>query len=294
MRCGDDRRSRAAVPAALAALALLCLLPFAPRTPGPHGVHRAGGPPAPTGDPAPPDDWRRHGRFLPPAEAYPAVVRVVDGAGRPFCTGSVVRSPGGDIVMTAAHCVYGGGSYPHGADVLPDAAGTTARYGAWHVDRIWVDPRYTGGHDTRYDYAFLRVTRPDGRRIEDVVGADTLRVDAPFTLRRVTTTGYPDRADPGGLQLSCTLETYRSVAHPPDREMHCGGYTAGVSGSPWVLLRPGARTGELVGLIGGFNGGGPPDGSPHEDAISYSPYFTGAARALLDRAARGDGGHPES
>ncbi len=277
--------------AALAAAAIGCLVPFAPQVLALAERHRAAHS-GPQADPTAPPDWDRHGTFLTAAGAYPAVVRLIDSGGRPFCTGSVVHSPGGDLVMTAAHCVYGGG-YHNAATVVPGATGTTGGYGSWRVDRVWVDPRYTGPHDTRFDYAFLRVARPDGRRIEDAVGANTLRVNAPFTLHDVTTTGYPD-ADSAGRQLTCTLETYRSAEHTAYREMHCGGYTAGVSGSPWILLGRGERTGALVGLIGGVNGGGPPDGSPHEDAISYSPYFTGAAQSLLEQAAKGVGGHPES
>lgn len=291
MRRIGGGRTRTVVLTAVGALIVGCLIVLVPRTldsaDGSDAVPHGGT----SSDPSPPDDWGRHGTFLSPADAYPAVVRLVSRDGRPFCTGSVVHSPGGDLVMTAAHCVYGDGSYTSGATVVPDHTGSAERYGSWRVDRIWVDPRYTGGHDERYDYAFLRVVQDAGRRIQDAVGANTLRVDEPFTLRGVTTTGYPDDGDPGGEQLTCTLETYRSAVHPADREMHCGGYTAGVSGSPWVLLAPGARTGFLIGLIGGFNGGGPPDGSPHEDAISYSPYFTGAALTLLGQAVKGVGGH---
>jgi Trypsin len=283
-------RIRTALLSAAGALALVALVPF-----GPHVLALARGAhhsrrPAASDTQAPPDDWGREGTFLDAAHAYPAVVRVVNGSGSPFCSGSVVRSPGGDIVVTAAHCVYAGGSYTAGLSVVPGATGGDRPFGAWHVDRIWVDPHYTGGHDERYDYAFLRVSRSDGRRIQDATGADTLRVGQPFHLRDVTTTGYPDSGDPGGRQLTCRLQTYRSATHPHYREMHCGGYTAGVSGSPWVLLAPGARTGDLVGVIGGFNGGGPPDDDPHVDAISYSPYFDDATRTLLDRAESGDGG----
>ncbi len=290
-REGHTGRVRALLPAAVAALALLGLLLAAP-----HGLARAKGGhrhlPRPAHAPGPSrPDWHREGTFLSAARAYRSVVRLTGRDGTPFCSGAVVHSPGGDLVITAAHCVHADHSYSTGLSVLPGATGDSGPFGGWRVGRIWVDPRYTDDHDERYDYAFLRVARPDGRRIEDAAGADTLRTDQPFDLPDVTATGYPDLGDPGGRQLTCTMATSQATAHPGYREMTCGGYTAGVSGGPWVLLAPGAATGDLVGVIGGFNGGGPPDGTPHADAISYSPYFTEATRALFDQAVRGDGGH---
>ncbi|WP_271317209.1 trypsin-like serine peptidase [Streptantibioticus silvisoli] len=253
-----------------------------------HPVGRSASPAGPT----PPPDWSREGTFLTASRSYPAVVRLLASGGSPYCSGSVVHSTGGDLVMTAAHCVYASGSYLTGTTVVPGLSGGSRPYGSWQVDHVWIDPRYTAeGHDEDYDYAFLRVGRSDGRAIESAAGADTLTVDQPFHLLGVTTTGYPESGDPGNRQLTCTLPTYQSPAHRAYREMHCGGYTAGVSGAPWVLLSPGSRTGRLVGLIGGFNGGGPPDGTPHEDAISYSPYFDAATEALLRQAESGNGGH---
>ena len=74
-------------------------------------------------------------------------------------------------------------------------SGAARPYGSWRVDRVWIDPRYTERHDERYDYAFLRVSRSGGRRIESAAGADTLRVGRPFHLSGVTATGYPESGD---------------------------------------------------------------------------------------------------
>ena len=289
-RCARLRSRTAVAGWAGVLVAAVVLVGSGPRTLSTAGEHAAAS--RVPADPAPPPDWRRHGTFLTAGRSDPAVVRLLAPGGAPFCSGAVVHSPRGDLVMTAAHCVRAAGHYAAGTTVVPGLSGLSRPFGGWRVDRVWIDPRYTArSRDERYDYAFLRVSRPDGRSMESAAGADTLAVDLPFTLRAVTVTGYPESGNPGGRQLTCALETYRSAAHRAYREMHCGGYTAGVSGGPWVLAAPGARTGRLVGLIGGFNGGGPPDGTPHEDAISYSPYFDGATRALYDAAVAGDGGH---
>jgi V8-like Glu-specific endopeptidase len=241
----------------------------------------------------PPTDWNKKGTYLSAAQAYPSVVRLLASDGSPFCSGSVVHSPGADIVITAAHCVYSSGTWNTGISVSPDTTGGQNQHGTWNVDRIWVDPRYTQG-DERYDYAFLRVSRSGGPDIEDAVGGNTLTVNEPFHLGGVTTTGYPDSNNPGDQQITCTMDTYQSSAHDQYREMHCGGYYAGVSGGPWVLLKPGAKTGALIGIVGGYNEGGPPDDDPHADAISYSPYFTDDTISLYQQAVDDSGGQDAS
>ncbi|MBY8888252.1 trypsin-like serine protease [Streptomyces sp. PTM05] len=287
---GRRRRTRIAFLTAAAVLAVAAgLVEYAPHVVAlaQQPKHRAA--PA-TADPTPPDDWNRKGTYLGAGQAYPSVVRLLASDSTPTCSGTVVHSPGGDIVITAAHCVFADGSYNTGLSVAPGTTGGSNPHGTWQVDRIWVDPHYTDNHDEDYDYAFLRVTRSDGARIEDAVGANTLVTNLPYHLTSVTTTGYPDDDNPGDAQLTCAMDVYRSPAQPNYREMHCDGYTTGVSGGPWVLLKPGARTGELVGIVGGFNGGGPSDDDPHTNAISYSPYFTAATKSLLAEAVAGQGG----
>jgi hypothetical protein len=59
----------------------------------------------------------------------------------------------------------------------------------------------------------------------------------------------------------------------------CGGYAPGTSGSPWVVhVNPRKRTGEIVGVIGGYQLGG------DTDAVSYSSYFDDDIKRLYDRA----------
>ncbi|AEW96429.1 trypsin-like serine peptidase [Streptantibioticus cattleyicolor] len=281
------RRTRAAVLTAVAVLAVTGAVRYAPEVVAlARAKHHT--------EPHPPDDWTKKGNYLSAARAYPSVVEVLDTDGSPYCSGSVVHSSTGDIVITAAHCVYGDGSYASGLSVAPGRTGGKAPHGTWQVAKMWVDPHYTKGGDENYDYAFLRVSRSDGTRIEDAVGANQLLVNQPYHLRNVTTIGYPDSNNSGDQQLACTLETFQSGAHDNYREMRCGGYSAGVSGGPWLTLAPGARTGGLVGIIGGWNGGGPADNDPHEDAISYSPYFTTATRALFDQAVADEGGQEEN
>src|SRR6266513_1461073 len=53
-----------------------------------------------------------------------------------FCTASVVDSPAGDLVMTAAHCVSG---KPGTIDFVPGYDQGSTPYGGWTVTKIYVD-----------------------------------------------------------------------------------------------------------------------------------------------------------
>ncbi|NUS15981.1 MAG: hypothetical protein HOY69_32050 [Streptomyces sp.] len=196
------------------------------------------------------------------------------------CTASVVHSPGHDLILTAAHCRPGADigfvpQYRAGADRQP--------YGIWAVDEVFTDPRWTPDDDAAsdYDIAFARVLPgPQGRRIEDVTGADVL-ARTPGYRNRVTVVGYPMAGrDPGDRPIVCTTATERLDKRRQLRIV-CDGFTGGTSGGPWLLgFDARTRTGSVVGLIGGLDGGGP------NDRVSYSPFFGDAVLSLYRTAAR--------
>ncbi|MCZ4118552.1 trypsin-like serine peptidase [Streptomyces sp. H39-S7] len=194
-----------------------------------------------------------------------------------FCSASVVHSPSRSLVLTAAHCEAG-------TDVVfvPDyAKGAKAQpYGTWAVDQVFTDPRWGDfGTGSDYDFAFARVKRNDqGKSIEDVTGANIL-TRTPGWTNKVTVIGYPGEAfDPTGRAISCTTATSR-LSGMRQLQMDCGGYYDGTSGSPWLLdFDPKTRTGKVIGLVGGLDGGGP------DDSVSYSPLFEDALFTLYGTA----------
>ncbi|MGW5352106.1 trypsin-like serine peptidase [Streptomyces sp. NPDC004031] len=196
------------------------------------------------------------------------------------CTASVVHSPGHDLILTAAHC-------RPGADIgfVPDYRAGAARqpYGIWAVDEVFTDPRWKPDDDAAsdLDVAFARVLPgPRGQHIEDVTGADRL-ARTPGYRTRVTVVGYPSRAgDPHDLPVICTTSSERLDRRRQLRIL-CDGFAGGTSGGPWLLgWDPRTRTGSVVGLIGGLDGGGP------NDRISYSPFFGDAVLSLYRAATR--------
>ncbi|MEW2588389.1 trypsin-like serine peptidase [Streptomyces virginiae] len=241
-------------------------------------------------DPDPPTDGKafadggavnwRSGGWEPsdPLEARPAPAEPAIGAlfspgndGDPdhHCSGVVVRSPAGDLIATAAHCVYGGGFRTNLA-FAPGYRDGIAPYGVWVPTRIDVDPRWTADQDPDHDIAFLRLRRPGypGQRLEDVTGAETIAFgrELPAPARLV---GYPNYSE---QPLDC--RTTARPAGPTQVRLDCADVPNGTSGGP--VLTDGHT---LIGVIGGRDGGG-------DDETSYSIHFGDGVRALYERSTR--------
>ncbi|MEU9419887.1 trypsin-like peptidase domain-containing protein [Streptomyces sp. NPDC048272] len=248
----------------------------APRddTPAPTGSEAT---PEPAG-PATPVRWRQGGAWRPssPLEAKntapePAIGALFSPGGDwdadHHCSAAVVHSPDGDLLVTAAHCVYRGGFRTNLAFV-PGYRDGTAPYGVWVPTRIDVDPRWTESADPDHDVAFVRVRRPGhpGERLEDVTDAPAIRF-RPRLPAPARVVGYPNDAE---QPVDC-YNTARADG-PAQVRLDCAGVPDGTSGGP--ILTDGST---LIGVVGGRDGGG--------DAMtSYSSWFDDGTRALYARA----------
>lgn len=216
--------------------------------------------------------------------------------GKTHCTGSVVHSPGRNLVLTAGHC---GRGFEHARHVvfvpLYDAGKPCSGqpYGCFALKKIFVDPRYkknTFTTSSNLDFALAVVessrTSASGRhgRVEDMVGALTLK-PTPGYVNDVQVPGYPGAGNPQHRQIRCldrhadgTVNTRNPLKTGKlpglhQMRMFCHGYTGGVSGSPWIANYDEEKgTGDVIGNVGGFNGGG--DETNH-DWVSYSPAYDG-------------------
>jgi V8-like Glu-specific endopeptidase len=183
------------------------------------------------------------------------------------CTASVVKSPTQDLLITAAHCVYGSGV---GMRFVPGSVNGSAPYGSWTVTAAYVDPTWRSSRNPLRDVAFLRVApqRINGtvRTVQQLTGANTL-VRTPLNVGQVSVPAYV--AGVGGAPIACLANTYRSG---PYLAFDCSGYTDGVSGAAWI------HGSTVVGVIGGLHQGGcSPD-------TSYSAPFDNSTIATFQRA----------
>ena len=206
-----------------------------------------------------------------PVDADPLVGAVFLGAANLHtCTGSVLDSSTKNLILTAAHCL----SSTTPTTFAPGFTQQVGTAGRWTVDTIYLDPRWVAKQDPRADFAIARVSRTDGRSVESVVGKGLTVGAAPAAGTIVVVTGYP--LSVGGAPIGCRVGTATAPGGFPS--LHCVGLVDGTSGAPW-------RTDTaVVGLIGGFDGGG------CDEKVSYSPPFDGRVADLLHRAEAGGPG----
>lgn len=221
-----------------------------------------------------------------------------------LCTASVVDSPGGDLLLTAAHCVDGSGV---GMSFAPDDVNGVAPYGRWTVVAAYATKAWVTDRDPAEDVAVLRVAPHvvDGRAVsvQQVVGGARLgRTPAPGTP--VTVDGYGFGAASPRI---CQQVTGRRGRYP---SFSCAGFVDGTSGGPWLTESSAAGAGSslaagsgagstgatgsarsssattgptmtVVGVIGGLHQGG------CRSAVSYSAPFGSWTARLLARASAG-------
>lgn len=193
------------------------------------------------------------------------------------CTASVLDSPGGNLILTAAHCLAGSGA---GLLFAPGYHDGVAPYGFWTVVGAYADDDWLSGQDADHDYAILQVA---GRQpsagattLEAATGGNRLST-APSSGDAVTVVGY--NAGVNDEPVTCDTVVREQGAYPA---FDCPGFSGGTSGSPW-LVRPPDSNGLVVrALIGGPNYGG------CVDSTSYSSSFGQPIFDLLSHAINDD------
>lgn len=202
----------------------------------------------------------------------PSVLGLGPALGLPhYCSASVVHSPGHDLVLTAAHCVYGNG---FAIEFAPGFHDGKSPYGVWAVRRAYLDPQWLHGQDPHHDFAILQLARRGGLGVEDRTGTAPQLGTAPAAGSMVSVDGYV--AGSGGKPITCPATVYYTAGYP---SFDCAGFKSGVSGGPWL------QAGHVVGVIGGLDQGG------CTAATSYSAPFGAAVAALLARAELGGPGN---
>ncbi|MFI9647389.1 trypsin-like serine peptidase [Streptomyces sp. NPDC052040] len=200
------------------------------------------------------------------------------------CSASVVASPGHNLILTAGHCSGGKAVFVP----LYAAENTLDKQtlGFYRISDWFVDDRYV--HNTKkpisdLDFAFGRLEpAKSGKQAQDVVGANTL-VRTPGYLNKVTMLGYPSSHDPEDHPVRCPTQT-EALPGFYQIQAKCRGMWGGVSGGPWFSQVDWAKgTGEIIGNVGGYNGGG---NDADVDWLTYSPMHGDWFFRLYDEAKR--------
>lgn len=201
---------------------------------------------------------------------YPSVLGLLPSLQAPhFCSASVVHSAGRNLVITAAHCVFGVGV---GIEFAPGFHDGATPYGVWSVTGIYVDPGWQSGQSAARDVAVLVIAPLNGRHVEDVVGGRAL--GAPVNGAQTTVRGYPLTA---GAPSVCTSRLSLTSGYPT-ATCPAGGMTDGVSGGAFV------QGNAVVGVVGGLEQGG------CSATVAYSSPFAAWTTQLFNRAQAGSAG----
>jgi V8-like Glu-specific endopeptidase len=191
-----------------------------------------------------------------------------------FCSASVINSPNGDLVLTAAHCVTG----TSGTVVfVPGYNDGSTPYGVWTVNKVYTDKAWQTSSNVDHDVAILQVSqRGSAVAIENVTGAETL-ASSPPARTLVQVIGYPDSSD-----QPVTCQNWLKTPMTDQLEFDCGGYPDGTSGGPFLTdVSSTTGQGTVVGVIGGYEQGG------DTPRVSYSSAFGANVAALYKMAVAG-------
>jgi V8-like Glu-specific endopeptidase len=196
--------------------------------------------------------------------------------GQHFCTASVVHSPGGDLAITAAHCMS---STSGTVAFVPGYENGATPYGVWTVTKVYVDQAWSSGSNPADDFAFLRVSEPGSSvPVEDVTGAEQLATGLPAARQMVEALGYPNSSS-----QPVTCRNWLREPMTDQLEFDCGAYTEGTSGGPFLSeVNQATGQGLVIGVIGGYEEGG------FSPEVSYSAVL-GANAAALYKTAVADG-----
>jgi V8-like Glu-specific endopeptidase len=196
-----------------------------------------------------------------------------------FCTASVVNSRTANLILTAAHCVYGSAPATH-IEFVPAYHHGKQPYGVWPVRSITVAAGWRKTHNQNLDFAFLAVSPPAGttRPIQRVTGGLWLGINSGYA-HPVEVIGYNDTQN---TPIRCATHSFKY--EPSQMKFYCHAFWDGTSGGPWIVnYHPHTGAGAVIGVIGGYEQGG-----DHAWA-SYSAYFGRPTLRLYLQAQRRQG-----
>jgi hypothetical protein len=183
----------------------------------------------------------------------------------PFCTASVVNSPRGNLIITAAHCL--GHRLAPTLVFAPYYHDKGAPFGEWQVTGQVFPPGWFPYGNINQDFAFLTV-RGD---VQAHAGAESLGFSLPPPVS-VRVEGY---SLVGRLTICDRKPGLIAAAGQQQLSFACPGYTSASSGGPFLTgISQQSGLGTIVGIIGGYQKGG------SSSSMSYSSPFGGVLHKL--------------
>jgi hypothetical protein len=177
---------------------------------------------------------------------------------RPFCTASIVDSPRGNLILTAAHCL--GKSFAPTLMFAPYYHDHQAPLGEWRVTGQVFPLGWQLSANVNEDFAFLTVSGD----VQARAGAERLGFSWPVPAR-VRVEAY---SLSGALTICSRRPGTITAAGQVQLSFSCPGFADASSGGPFLTgVQGAAGLGTIVGIIGGYQRGG------STPALSYSSPF---------------------
>lgn len=202
---------------------------------------------------------------------------VLEAGGSEYtCSGTVINSESGLVVVTAAHCVFDDETrdYYDRITFEPGFERGDAPFGTWEAEQWWVPEQYLEANDRwldgadddgwmGFDFGFIRFAPQDGRTLEDVVGGQGVSFTAE--TNGVVIAGYPGNEPFDAEVLRYCAEDELSYGAGGDANYGAACVMGdGASGSGFVSnLEPETGAGHITAVYsnGGESGAyGPPLG----------------------------------
>jgi V8-like Glu-specific endopeptidase len=192
------------------------------------------------------------------------------------CSGSALNSNSKRLVITAGHCVYGGGHYMTNVVFVPRYNNGSRPYGTFAARTIRTFDAWRSSSSRDHDIAmFTTSNNSSGQVLVNTVGGNGLSWNYSHSIF-LTILAYP--ADPpydGTWQQYCQ-GTIRQVGIFDGRiELHCG-FTGGSSGGPWFRAYDSA-TG--IGYVNGVMS------TLASNGYNRSSYFDTKVKTMFDATA---------
>lgn len=182
-----------------------------------------------------------------PHSAIGTLYGIYSGNGRTIyysCSGSVVDSPQGNIVVTAAHCVIEPQSGVETSQLvfIPGYRDGGNSFGRWNVNRFYVHQRWRTSveadlPDEARDVAFLQVSSAEhGESIQSVVGSLGIGFNRG-RQQNYAAYGYPSQEPYDGSKLFSQTAPllYQDESFFPNTLGIQSDFTPGASGGPWLV-----------------------------------------------------------
>jgi hypothetical protein len=163
------------------------------------------------------------------------------------CSASVVKSPHGDVIVTAAHCLLDPetrGKATFETIFVPGYRNKTMPYGAWRAEYQTLPESWKKTVESKsianegVDLAFLNLMpNKEGEEVEEAVGSLEIGFDAACN-QTYTQFGYPAESPYNGELLYSHTAGYAGIdtntAFSPVPMKIASDFTRGASGGPWA------------------------------------------------------------